>query len=236
MSAEQTEKSIEKELRVLLLVEQLARELKGDIELQDRVAEKLGSSMAGKELRSVLLQRRAAQAYYNEEYAEALKPSLDQMIASGIKTTIEFSLANYPNKSVRTIYLSVYQAWQYLRDHDENKLLYADLYNKTQITQNSRFGVRIRPIETRAPVMRSVPVDERLDDILFLQNSITDAINKAVAEQTIEFAIIFEKKNLSLSEESQNTIKDSLAGLEGITVITTEHSVKIARRLTPTPQ
>jgi hypothetical protein len=218
----------EKEIRVLVLVEQLANLLQDNTELQDKVAEKLGRSKSAASLRQVILSRREVQFYYNEEDAEMLRPFLDRMIEADCKVPIDFPRSATPQISPRTVYLRIYQGWQWLRDKHKDKEKYIKLYDRTTIRTDMKLGVRIAPKVRDIPALVAVEVDESFDHLLKLQNSISAALAQP---QTIDFAIIFDKKNLRLTEEDQDKIKDSLAGLEGITVNTTASSVLIGRRI-----
>ncbi len=222
------DKQIKQEIRVLTLLDELANALRDNPELQDKVSERMSSSATGRELREVVLQRRAAQSYYNEEYALALQPHLDRMIETDCKRPILFARSAFPGVSHLTIYFRVYQAWQWLRDRHPEKQKYIDLYERTVIVKSPKMGVRIQVKQRAAAELIATEIDEGFEHLMQLQSAISEALK---APQTIPFAIIFEKKNLCLNEDDQNTIKDGLAGVEGLTVKVTEHSVVIARRV-----
>lgn len=222
------EKQVRAEIRVLTLLDELADALRDNPELQDRVSERMSNSNTGKELREVVMQRRAAQSYYNEEHATALQPYLDRMIESDCKKPILFTRAAFPGISPRTIYLRVYQAWQWLRDRSPERQKYIDLYSRVIITQNTSAGVSIREKKRSVGPLVGIEVAESTEHLAKLQQEISEALKKP---QTLPFAVVFEKKNLSLNEDDQNAIKDGLAGIEGVVCKVTEHQVMVARRI-----
>lgn len=222
------EQQVRAEIRVLTLLDELADALRNNPELQDRVAERMSSSHTGKELREVVMQRRAAQSYYNEEHAEALRPYLDKMIESNCKNPILFTRAAFPGISPRTIYLRVYQAWQWLRDRHEDRHKYIELYSRTVTTMNAVSGVSIREKKRSVGPLVGIEVAESTEHLARVQQEISEALKKP---QTIPFAVIYEKKNLSLNDDDQNAIKDGLAGLEGVVCKVTAHQVMVARRI-----
>lgn len=217
---------LDKEIQVLALMDQLNLLLRGDLDLQDKVAERLETGGTGRDLRNVVLRRRASLSYYNEDYAMQLKPYLNRMIESDCTAPIEFPKHKYPGTALRTIYLRVYQAWQYLRDHDAEKAKYIELWGKCQITQ-PRTGIRIIAKKSRHDELTlvGVEIEEKLDDILPLLNEIETAITTQVSQKTI----VFEKNKLSLSPESIEKIRDSMLDVEGITAIVEPNRIKILK-------
>mgnify|MGYP007007267304 CR=1 FL=1 len=222
------EQQVRAEIRVLTLLDELANALRDNPELQDRVSERMANSNTGKELREVVMQRRAAQSYYNEEHAIALQPYLDMMIQSDCKKPIIFTRAAFPGVSPRTIYLRVYQAWQWLRDKHPERQKYIDLYSRTNITQNPSSGVAIREKKRAVGPLVGIEMVESVEHLAKVQQEISTALSKP---QTLPFAVVYEKKGLTLSEDDQNAIKDGLAGIEGVVCKVTEHQVMVARRI-----
>lgn len=214
---------LEKEIRILGLLDQLAHELGNDPVLADKMALRMETSAGGRKLRDTLIRRRSEQSYYNSEYAAALKPYLDNIEEAN---PVIFSKASFGGKvAIRTIYLRVYQAWLFLMDHDADALKYRGLKDRYEITQNPH-DVRIRKKE-RMPVTLPAKIQaEQHDDIRALQERIDEFLTK---EMETEMQV-FEQNKLSLSEESIDIIKDSLTGLEGITFKVEKNLVKILRQ------
>lgn len=222
------EQQVKQEIRVLTLLDELADALRNNPELQDRVSERMASSNTGKELREVVMQRRAAQSYYNEEHAVALQPYLDKMIESDCKKPIIFTRAAFPGISPRTIYLRIYQAWQWLRDRHEDRQKYIELYSRVIITQSNTSGVCIREKKRSVGPLLGIEIQDTAEHLAKVQQEISEALKKP---QTIPFAVVYEKKGLSLTEDDQNAIKDGLAGVDGVVTKVTEHSIMVARRI-----
>lgn len=212
----------EKELKVLGLIDQLAFELKDDARLADVIADRLEVSTNGRVLRDVLVRRRAEQSYYKQAYAEALKPYLDNIEE---QNPILFSKASFPNTAIRTIYLRVYQAWLWLMDHHADRDKYRALRTRFEIVQ-SKYDVRIRRKNVVNVQLPGAVRDEKYDDLLPLQNRITEFLTKPMTQEME----LFEQNNLSLSEADQEVISDSLAGLEGVTAKVERNLVKILRK------
>lgn len=214
---------VNKELAVLAHMEAINKLLQGDEHLRDAVAEKLESGTLGKELRAVVSQRRAALSYYTEEHAEQIRPWLDKHIEDG--KPVEFKLSHYPNTALRTLYLRIYQGWLWLNDNHPDKQKYIELKAASQIVQRPRVGVRIKRKGTVDTPLKGEEVEERFDDINRLQNLITEFL-----ETPIEQDSIFEQKNLSLSADNIDKIKDGLAGITGVISIVETNRVKILRK------
>lgn len=215
---------VNSELAVLAHMEAINKLLQGNPQLRDAVAEKLESGNLGRELREVVARRKAALSYYTEEHGEQLRPWLDKFIADG--KPLEFKLAHYPNTALRTLYLRIYQGWLWLNDNHPDKQKYIELKASTQIVQRPKVGVRIRRKGAVDMPLHGEEVAEKYDDINKLQNQITEFL-----EQPLEHDSIFEQKNLSLSDEQINLIKDSLVGITGVTSIVEVNRVKILRKL-----
>lgn len=220
--------SIEKEVRALKLIDSLAALLKDDESLQSRVAEAMEYSASGTQLRSVTLKRRNTQPYYTEANALMLKPYLDQMIERDCKVPIEFPRSSYPTLTPRTIYLRIYQGFQWLRDNHPEKKTYADLYARVEITQSHKTGVRIVQKSNALTPLVARDIDTTFEHLRSLQDGIIEALKQP---QAVPVAVVFEKYKLSLSDEDQDKIKDMLAGIEGLTVSIKETEVVIMRRI-----
>lgn len=219
---------VSKEIEVLALLDRLSYLLKDDPVVKERVSEQMSTSHTGRTLREIILQRRAHQFYYNKDEAEKLRKYLDAMIASNCASPIHFPPT--PRHSIRTLYLRIYQAWQWLRDQDENKQVYRDLYDKCAITQDRVRGVRIVPKQTSTGELNGFIAEdsESTDSLARIQIGITEALE---TPQTEPVAIIYEKSNLTLDDDQVAAIKDTLAGLEGITLMIDKTSIKIMRRI-----
>lgn len=152
-----------KEIHALVLIDELANLLKDDTSLQAALQEKLVRSSSARTLRHVILERRAVQYYYNEEDAEMLRPYLDRMIEMDCKSPIDFPRSAYPTQSPRTIYLRVYQAWQWLRDKHPDKEKYTKLYDRTVIRTDMKLGVRIALKQKVSAPLIAVEADESFD-------------------------------------------------------------------------
>lgn len=214
---------LEKEIRILGLLDQLAFELGSDAALAERMAARMETSAGGRKLRNLIINRRAEQSYYKEEFALALKPYLDAIETSN---PVLFLKASFGNIAIRTIYLRVYQSWLWLMDHHADKEKYKELKSRFEIQQN-KHDVRIRRKTSVADVtLVGTTQSEQHDDLVPLQNRIDEFLRK---EMVLEHEL-FEENNLSLNQESIDVILDSLAGLEGIIAKVEKNCVKILRR------
>ena len=126
---------------------------------------------------------------------------------------------------MRTLYLRIYQGWLWLNDNHPDKQKYIELKAASQIVQRPRVGVRIKRKGTVDTPLKGEEVEERFDDINRLQNLITEFL-----ETPIEQDSIFEQKNLSLSADNIDKIKDGLAGITGVISIVETNRVKILRK------
>ncbi len=203
----------------------------------EKVSDQLANSPSFAPTRELLFKRRSEQMYYSGEYGEALIPYLEKLEADS-NLIITFDKKNFRNKSVRTIYLMVYQAWQWLRDQHPEKERFIALYQKYKIAERPKLGsVRIIP-KTRlkaeffgelgtseneygAKEMAALNVQEAIDE--FLKKEMTQDLE--ILELPNERV-----KRISLSESEIEEVKDSMAGLEGITAIVEHNRVKVLRR------
>jgi len=220
--------SIDKEVRALALIDSLANLLRDDESLQSRLADALEHSPSGTQLRTVTHKRRNAQPYYTESNALMLKPYLDTMIERDCKVPIEFPRSSYPTLTPRTIYLRVYQGFQWLRDHHPDKQTYKDLYNRVVITQSHKTGVRIVEKSSALSPLVARDIDTNFEHLRKLQDGIIEALKQP---QEAPVAVVFEKYKLSLTDEDQDKIKDMLAGIEGLTISVKETEIVIMRRV-----
>lgn len=223
-----------KERDILHLLDELKEKLQADPALAERVAERIERSKDNAELRAVILRNRAQQQfYYNEEYAAALRPQLQKLIRQECKV-LQFSKDNYPGKSLRTVYKMIYEAWQWLRDHDPERDSYRALYNEYKIAERpGKRCVRIAP-KRNAPeefvaeelMEDNIEVASGVQALVELQKSIDEFIKQEMANEME----VKEWPNVKLSADDIEEVKDSLAGLEGITAIVEANRVKILRK------
>ena len=219
---------IDKEVRALALIDSLANLLRDDDSLKSRLSDALEHSSAGTQLRSVTLKRRNVQPYYTEANALMLKPYLDSMIERNCKVPIEFPRSSYPSLLPRTIYLRVYQGFQWLRDHHPESAKYQELYDRVTITQSHKTGVRIVEKSNALSPLVARDVDLNFEHLRKLQDGIIEALKQP---QEAPVAVVFETYKLSLTDEDQDKIKDMLAGIEGLTLSVKETEIVIMRRV-----
>lgn len=214
-----SEQPINKEIAILSLMQDIHKLLGTDAALASSVAEKLDTLEAGRNLRKMLVTRRADQPYYNERSGLALKPILDSIIET--RNAYELRLADNPRLTVRTLYLKVYQAWLWLIDNHTDRDKYAQLKAECQIQQRPNSGVRI--IYRVGAIVGSAVLPE-LDDLNKLQNKITKFI-----EEPIETDKMFEQDKLSLNPEQIELLSTSLRSIPDVRFNITASKVKILR-------
>lgn len=213
---------LEKEIRILGLLDSLAYELGDNSALAEKMAARMECTQGGRKLRQVIMNRRGELSYYSEDYAMALKPYLDNIDNAN---PVLFLRSSFSNIAVRTIYLRVYQAWLWLIDHHPDKAKYLELRSRYVIQQN-KHDVRIAAKRTAPAELFGKVQSDAYDDVLPIQNKIDEFLRK---EMTQEMEI-FEQKNMSLSPESMDLILDSLTGLDGIIAKVEPNCVKILRK------
>lgn len=221
---------INKEIAVLSHLSEIQKLLAGDQNLADNLADKLEVLSVGKDLRSLLMSRRTELSYYNEKCGLELMPILDRMIET--KLPQEFKTSTHIGMSVRTLYLKVYQPWLWLIDKHPNleyRTRYSNLRRDTKISQ-MKSAVRIRYRNAVGENLIADIVNENLEGIVKLQKRISDFLELDITQDTM-----LDEKNLSLSDEQIDAIKDSLAGIpeDKLKLIVDHSRLRILRKVTP---
>ena len=219
---------INKEIAVLSHLTEIQKLLAGDQNLADNLADKLEVLAVGKDLRSILMSRRVELSYYNEKCGYELMPILDRMLDT--KMPQEFKTTTHIGMSVRTLYLKVYQPWLWLMDRHPDLNLrarYANLKRDTKISQ-MKHAVRIRFRNAVGENLVAENVNEDMDGIMKLQKKISDFLDLDITQDTM-----LDEKNLSLSDEQIDAIKDSLAGIpeDRIKLIIDSSRLRILRKV-----
>jgi len=218
---------------ILLTIEHLNKLLLQNPDAADKV---IARNMAGNMPKTVTIleQRRNAQPYYCEDLALALVPSLAKL-EEDRNCVLTFNRVQYPGRSVRTIYLMIYQAWQWLRYNHPEKERFTQLYNQFKIAERPKQQcVRIMP-RTRLQVTQFNPsVTKHVEetgpkefDFTRLQDEIDAFITK---EMTQDIEVFEPAYKVILGPTDIDAILDSVAGLEGITAKVESRCVKIMRQ------
>lgn len=158
---------------------------------------------AAKNIRSLLMKNREKLSYYNEEWAKAIKPTLDKLIETRIPQ--HFYLKDFPGISKQTLFLRIYNSWLWLRDNQDPEGKYQKLWDETELSKAYSTGVRISPRDATPAVITSAPVNVALDSIAKLQNKITEFL-----EMALERDCIFDEKGLSLTSEQIEAVEQGL--------------------------
>jgi hypothetical protein len=221
--------NINKEIAVLSHLTEIQRLLAGDQNLANELADKLEVLSVGKDLRGLLMSRRSELSYYNEKCGMELAPILEQMLQSRLPQ--EFKVSTHPGMSVRTLYLKVYQPWLWLMDkHPDpvSRAKYSNLRRDTKISQ-MKHAVRIRFRNAVGDNLVPDAVNEDMDGIMKLQKKISDFLEMDITQDTM-----LDEKNLSLSQEQMDGIKDSLAGIpeDRVKLIVESSRLRILRKVT----
>lgn len=213
---------INKDVAVLSLLDDVIKLLGNDVALAERVQQKLEYIPRASSLRKIIVGKRGDQPYYGEKHALALKPVLDDIIAT--RTPRQFLVAHHPRTSIRTIYLKIYQSWLWLIDNHPEKEKYAKLKEETSLIQRDS-GVRIMFKADDLIALVPEEINPAMDNLQKLQNKITEFL-----EMDITTDILFDEKKLSLTEDQINVIKDSLAGLPNVVINIEPNRVRILRK------
>lgn len=211
-----------KELTILAHVEAIHKLLENDTALAESIGEKIESLKIGKRIRNVLMVNRKKLSYYNEKCALELAPILDEVIET--RKPKEFKLADHPGMSVRTIYLRVYQSWSWLIDNHEKKEQYAILKRDTRLTDRPNVRIYFKSSEALVPS----DINVKMDGFVKTQNKINDFLALDIKEDTM-----FDERDLSLTTEQMEDVKNSLMGLpeDKIKIIIDPTRIRILRRV-----
>jgi len=211
-----------KDIAVLSLLTDLNKLLDGDANLMARVKDKLNLLPVNANVSKVMLTKRAKQSYYSERFALELKPTLDALIEK--HEPVQFLVSEHPNLTVRTLYLKLYQPWQWLMDFHPDKAKYRQLKQETIIQQKANHSVRIL-FESQLTTLTPKPIDANVDNFVKLQNKITEFLMMPIDKDQM-----FDERKCSLNDDQMALIRESLVGLPNIANIIEPSRVRIMRK------
>ena len=167
--------------------------------------------------------RKSLATYYREEYAEKLRPALDNMIETGIKKVVRVD-----RLSLQSCYLWVNQAWKFIRDYmdgpNSGNGKYSKLWKETKCSRVKGAGVIIEFRNT---------VNEELIAEDFIAEGGRIAWKKQIDEYLEDKTNIrpFHKDNLLLSTDEQYQLRSELEDLGNIQFSISAKEIKIIKTI-----
>lgn len=196
----------------------------------ENVANKM-VTISEKKDKSQLLKSRPKGTYYNEIFALQLKPFLDQLDA-GERKHLVFPLKHFRGVRARTLYLRIFQSFQYLCEQTQDEALrekYCNLKLRTQLsiegsTKEDNEAVCIRMIADLA-VMAGPLVGEIADDELTHFESLKQDLANFLESGAPN--TVFERTGLELTQIEIQELRASLLGLTNVAGIVEHRKVKV---------
>jgi len=163
-------------------------------------------------------------SYYSSEYAEAMRPTFDAMIAD--KLPRQFSCERY-GRTLSSLDKLIRRSLMYLVDHNDPSGVYKQFKKQTMIKQNYKKDAI--DIKYKVPAPNVSGSDSLADESANAQANWQQSLDMFICDGEAGTQIIID--NINLNAEEIDNVRAGIAGLSEIELVTIDSRKIVLKKL-----